>query len=287
MLLEKKSPQYELSLEDQDSTTSPNPSADSDSLTNQKSLRAPTSLGVPSASEVSDSSGVSGSLDSPNSSEVPSLLTSPNSSLTSGSSGISVPNDEVWGIAGKGSGPTGYLSVESLRRMQRCLGSSDWSLRSSKRLPLSQVVSQLPFALGGDPSTGRIFKYHNFHLEMPDGERRFLKIELQKNVEGEEQLRMAVAKDDHGFPVPIIIPREDQIDPSEETIDRYKSLGRVTYEERAFAVQYPKGVVDIVLSGGQVRDFSLSTSKALVECNGARGALNCSCMRIQTASIID
>lgn len=199
-----------------------------------------------------------------------------------------VSNEEVWGL-GTAQGPTGFFTKESAVRFERCLGLDTNTLARGSRIPIKRFLSSLPNYLGGSPQAGRQFKYQNYHLTMPDGEKRFLKVELQRDVEGAESLKLALSKDDHGFPVPMVIPKVDSTDPTEETIERYRNLGRVTYEERSFAVMYPEGTIDVVVAGGAVRDLSLSTSRALIDCSGSSpgAALNCSCMKVQTASTID
>jgi hypothetical protein len=210
------------------------------------------------------------------------------SETSSSEAPLVVSNEEVWGLGG-GQGPSGFFTKESASRFERCLGLQSNSFAKGSRIPIKRFLTSLPNYLGGSPQGGRLFKYQNYHLTMSDGEKRFLKVELQKDVEGAEILKLALSRDDHGFPVPMVIPKMDSEDPSEQTIDRYRNLGRVTYEERSFAVQYPEGTIDVVVAGGAVRDLSLSTSKALIDCSGAAlgAALNCSCMKIQTASTID
>lgn len=152
-----------------------------------------------------------------------------------------------------------------LPQIGRCLGIRN-SLNESAEMSLSALTSSLQNELG--PLMENRLDWKNIHLTLPQGEKRRLRLEVEALSEESSGLRLkyyGVDKED--LPVPLPLPPEQSLNPTDTFIASLEGEGQVTLREEAHRGLYSQGSeIFYVERNGALSEFEISHQGKSVKC---------------------
>jgi len=152
-----------------------------------------------------------------------------------------------------------------LPQIGRCLGIRN-SLNETAEMSLSALNSSLQNELG--PLTENRLDWKNIHLTLPHGEKRRLRLEVEALSEESSGLRLkyyGVDKED--LPVPLPLPPEQSLNPTDTLVASLEGEGQVTLREEAHRGLYPQGSeIFYVERNGALSEFEISHQGKSVKC---------------------
>lgn len=126
-----------------------------------------------------------------------------------------------------------------LRKIGECLGIRN-ALNDIAEMSYSALHTSIQNELGGLVEKNMDWK--NVHLTLPNGEKRRIRLEVEAITEEAAGLRLkyyGVDKED--LPVPLPLPEDQSLNPSEAFVASLEGEGPITFREEAFRSTYGIG----------------------------------------------
>jgi hypothetical protein len=112
-------------------------------------------------------------------------------------------------------------------------------------------------------------EWSNIHVQLPSGEQRRIRIEVDSNGEESSLRRLKYyGVDKEGLPVPIALPKEQTENPTDTFISGLESEGKVIMTEKAMHAYYPHGQeVLYTEKNGLVSELEISKNGKSFKCS--------------------
>jgi hypothetical protein len=164
-----------------------------------------------------------------------------------------------------------------LREIGQCLQIGN-ALGDNAKPTFDELQSSLRPALGD--LTADVLDWKNVHITLANGEKRRLRVEIEGTGEESNHRRLKYyGVDAEDLPVPLPLPKEQSLNPSDAFIASLEKEGSVTLREEAHRGVYSQEAeLYYVERNGVLSEIELSYQGKSVKCEGLDGAQgNCHC----------
>lgn len=130
---------------------------------------------------------------------------------------------------------------------------------------------------------GKKLQTRNIHVRLPSGEKRRVHLFADSSADGKAIQRLRVfGEDEEGLPVPLAIPSDEEVNPSQSVIEKQFDGGTVEWTEEKWQVPVQDGgLLEWTLDNGAVVEFHLQRPDLTLGCaeNEARDSVDCLCRK--------
>lgn len=192
------------------------------------------------------------------------------------STSVAGPLVENSGVAPNPDAPLPLLGPH-LRKIGECLGINN-ALNDSAELSFSAFDASVQNELGGLMEQNLDWK--NIHLTLPNGEKRRIRMEVEAVSEESSGMRLKYyGVDSEDLPVPLPLPEDQSLNPSETFVASLEGEGQITLREEARRGVYTKGSeLYYVERNGALSELEIIHHGKSVKCQdlqSPQGTCNC------------